>query len=273
MKSANEERGPHRDSPARRTRHIPPFWVVIAVVIAGAIAMVLLAAAMAPQRQHDIWVEIAKSGAQVVVLVLATGVVAAMLRDRDALREERRRQQERLLAFLDQVETTYGQVRTARRFLRTYGFDSTAQMVLSAEQTTGFRTQLALLNEAQLTFEVQSRVVAALPGLWGARRASLTGELAMMSDYLRAVIREWETDPTVVVVGGDASAIQGWPAFKRFVGYDEAAVGSFQAGIVDRMLAIEGLVREADRPDPVAMVLPQRREPGTREPGFEDVDG
>jgi hypothetical protein len=256
----------------RRPRHIARLWLVILAVLAGAVGMVVLSAVMAPERQHDIWVEMAKSSAQVIVLVLATGVVAAMLRDRDALREEQRRHQAQLLAFLDQVETVYSLVRTARRMLRTYGFDSAAPMILSAEQATGFRTQLALLNEAQLAFEIQSRKVAALPGLWGTQRSALAGELTTMSDYLQAVIREWETDPTVMVAGGDASAITGWPSFQRFVGYEEASVGGFQAGIVDRMLSIEGLVRESDRPAPVHALL-ARGDHATGSTGSPDSKG
>lgn len=53
--------------------------------------MVIISAIMAPERQDDIWVELAKGSATIVALALATGVVGAMLRDRDALREEQRR--------------------------------------------------------------------------------------------------------------------------------------------------------------------------------------
>ena len=143
------------------------YWLIIVSVLAGAVGMILISAIMAPERQDDIWVELAKSGATVVVVALATGVVGAMLRDRDALREDERRQQAYLLGFLEQIEASYGHVKSARRLLRTFGFDSPTTLTLTAEQATGFRAQMALLNEAELAFETHARKVAAMPGPWG----------------------------------------------------------------------------------------------------------
>jgi len=236
------------DPGSRRRMHVQPFWVVIAAVLAGAVGMVVLSALMAPERQHDIWVEMAKSSAQIVVLVLSTGVVAAMLRDRDALREEQRRRRESLVASFEQLEVTYDQVKTARRLLRTFGFDSPATMTLTAEQATGFRVQMALLNEAELTFERHARKVAAMPGFWGAECTPLTTELTSLYQYLHGVLMEWQTDPTVFVAGGNTAEMQGWQHFRRFVGYDEASVKSFDVGVADRMLTIELLIRAAEKP-------------------------
>lgn len=240
--------------PVRRRINLQRFWLVIVGVLGGGVCLVVLSALMAPERQSDIWFELAKSGAQVVVLALATGVVAAMLRDRDALREDQRRHQAYLLAFLDQNEATYDHVKAARRLLRTFGFDAPTTMTLTAEQATGFRVQMALLNEAELTFETQARKVAAMPGQWGGQGASLTTELTRLYQYLHAVLLEWQTDPTVFAAGGDTSAMQGWPNFRRFVGYDEASVRAFEEGVVGRMMAIEMLIGAADRP-PVPGIL------------------
>ena len=145
----------------------------------------------------------------IVVLALATGVVGAMLRDRDALREDHRRHQAYLLAFLEQLEATYHQVKPARRLLRTFGFDSPTTLILTAEQATGFRAQMALLNEAELTFETHARKVAAMPGPWGAEWTSLTTELTGLYQYLHRLLTEWQTDPTVSLAGGDTSPMQG----------------------------------------------------------------
>ena len=203
---------------------------------------------MAPERQDDIWVELAKGAATIVALSLATGVVGAMLRDRDALREDQRRQQAYLLGFLEQIEATYGQVKSARRLLRTFGFDSPTTQTLTAEQATGFRAQMALLNEAELTFETHARKVTAMPGPWGAAGTPLATELTRLYQYLHGVLMEWQTDPTVFVAGGDTSAMQGWSNFRRFVGYDEVSVRAFDEGVTDRMLAIELLIGAADKP-------------------------
>jgi hypothetical protein len=250
---------------ARRPVRVQRFWLVILLVLAGAGGLVLLSALMAPERQKDIWVELAKSGAQVVVLVLATGVVGAMLRDRDALREQQRRHEAYLLAFLEQIEVTYGQVKTARRMLRTMGFDASRTMTLTADQATGFRVQMALLNEAELSFETYARKVAVMPGLWEAESASMAAELTSLYQYLHGVLTEWQMDPTVLAAGADTSALQGWLKFRQFLGYDQASVRAFEDGVADRMLAVELLIRAADKPALSPLLQRRRREPSAQE--------
>jgi len=247
--------------PRRRTRTQRP-WVIIALVLGGAVTMVMLAALMAPDRRQDIWVEAAKSGLQIMTLALATGVVGAMLRDRDALREEQRRHEASLLAFLEEIEATFAQVKTARRMLRTFGFDSPAAMTLTPDQAMGFRTQMALLNEAELTFEIHARKVMAIPGLWRDRAEPLASELTLVYSYLHGVLLEWQHDPTVFQAGQDTSAMSAWPRFRRFVGYDAESTAEFEAGVSDRMFTIGVLIREADAPPPPSL-LSRFRRPGS----------
>ncbi len=230
------------------------FWLIIGAVLAGAVCVILFSAIMAPDRQDDIWVELAKGAATIVALSLATGVVGAMLRDRDALREDQRRQQAYLLGFLEEIEATYGQVKSARRLLRTFGFDLPTTQTLTAEQATGFRAQMALLNEAELAFETHARKVTAMPGLWGAAGRPLATELTRLYQYIHGVLMEWQTDPTVFVAGGDTSAMREWSQFRLFVGYDEVSVRAFDEGVTDRMLAIELLIGAADKPAPRALL-------------------
>ena len=230
------------------------FWLIIGAVLAGAVCVIMFSANMAPDRQDDIWVELAKGAVTIVALSLATGVVGAMLRDRDALREDQRRQQAYLLGFLEQIEATYGQVKSARRLLRTFGFDLPTTQTLTAEQATGFRAQMALLNEAELAFETHARKVTAMPGPWGAAGTPLATELTRLYQYLHGVLMEWQTDPTVFVAGGDTSAMQGWSQFRLFVGYDEVSVRAFDEGVTERMLAIELLIGAADKPAPRALL-------------------
>ena len=244
--------------PTGRRVRVQRYLLVIVAVLAGAVCMILLSALMAPERQDDIWVELAKSAATILSLALATGVVGAMLRDRDALREDQRRQQAYLLGFLEQIEATYGQVKSARRMLRTFGFDSPTTQTLTAEQATGFRAQMALLNEAELAFETQARKVTAMPGTWGAAGAPLTTELTRLYQYLHRVLTEWQTDPTVFVAGGDTSAMKGWSNFCLFVGYDEVSIRAFEESVTGRMLAIELLIGAADKPAPHALLQPHR---------------
>ena len=204
--------------------------------------LVITAAVMAPERSGDIWVNLADSAAQIVVLALAGGVVGAVLRDRDARREDNRRKQASLLAFSNQVELAFNEIKAARRILRTFGFDAPAGRILTSEQATGFRAQMAQLNDTELSVEMYSRVVEAQRALFEPNVESLKQELAGVSRFLRRVLLEWETDSTVVGPGADASALVGWKRFGEFVGYDNESTKIFSAGIAEPLTRIELLL-------------------------------
>ena len=173
-------------------------WIIVGVIVVGAIVLLITAVSMADERATDIWVNLADSAAQIVVLALAGGVVGAVLRDRDARREDNRRSQASLLAFANQVELAFNEIKAARRILRTFGFDAPAGRTLTGEQATGFRAQMAQLNDTELSVEMYARVVEAQRSLFEPNAESLQHELAAVSRFLRRVLLEWETDSTVV---------------------------------------------------------------------------
>lgn len=217
-------------------------WIVIAAVLLGALGIIVLGAVMAPQRQHDMWVELVSRASQLIVLALAGGVVGAVIHDRDAAREDERRRQAFLLGFVDEVETAYGQVKTARRMLRTHGFDTPRQARLTPEQVTGYRTQLALLNEAELEFETLARRVEAVPRPFGDVHGRIALELRAMHGYLNGILKDWQSDPNAVVEGGTTVALADRASFSAFVGYGDAAEASFREGVTAHVEAIERLI-------------------------------
>jgi hypothetical protein len=232
----------------RATLHRQRAWIIVGVIVVGAIALLITAAAMAPERSSDIWVNLAGSAAQIVVLALAGGVVGAVLRDREARREDHRRRQAKLLAFANQVELAFNEVKAARRILRTLGFDAPAGRILSHELATGFRAQMAQLNDTQLSFEMYGRVVDAQRSLFEPNTEALKQELAGVSRFLRLVLLEWETDSTVVAMNADASALVGWTHFGQFVGYDEDSSQAFRTGIAEPLTRIELLLMNSAAP-------------------------
>ena len=227
-------------------RHRP--WIIVGVIVVGAVALLITAALMAPERSSDIWVNLAGSAAQIVVVALAGGVVGAVLRDRDVRREEVRRKRESLLAFANQVETAFNDIKAARRILRTFGFDAPAGLVLTREQAIGFRAQMAQLNDTQLSVEMYGRVVEARRSLFAPNTESLKQELALVSHYLRRVLLEWETDSTVVGPHVDASSLVGWKHFGEFVGYDDESSQAFSVGIAEPLTRIELLLMGSASP-------------------------
>jgi len=224
-------------------------WIIVGVIVVGALALLITAALMAPERSSDIWVNLAGSAAQIVVLALAGGVVGAVLRDREARREDNRRRRASRLAFANQVELAFNEIKAARRILRTFGFDAPAGRTLTREQANGFRAQMAQLNDTQLSVEMYSRVVEAQRSLFEPNTESLQQELAAVSQFLRRVLLEWETDSTVVGPRADASALVGWKHFSEFVGYDDESSRAFRAGVAEPLIRIEVLLNSASHPE------------------------
>jgi hypothetical protein len=155
---------------------------------------------------------------------------------------------EQLLAFANQVNLAFNEIKAARRLLRTYGFDAPEGRILSAEQATGFRGQMAQLNDTQLSMEMYGRVVEAQPELFEPSGAELRHELSSASEYLRQVLLEWQTDPTVVESGADASPLAGWQRFLEFVGYGDASRAAFRAGIAEPLGRIELMLMRSGAP-------------------------
>jgi hypothetical protein len=223
-------------------------WIVIGLIIAGAVVLLLTAALMAPERSSDIWVNLAGSAAQIVVLAISGGVVATVVRDRESRRDDDRRRQERLLAFANEVDLGFNEIKRARRLLRTFGFDAPAGRILTAEQATGLRAQMAQLNDTELSFEMHARTVEARPTVFGPQSEALRGELDAVSAYLRRVLLEWETDPTVVAEDADASVLLGWQHFSGFVAYDDASLRAFRDGVADPVARIDAILAQRGAP-------------------------
>ena len=220
-------------------------WVVIGIVLLCALSVWVAVHFIVPERSKDIWVESAKSALQLAVLATTGGVVAAVLRDRDAAREADGRRRTLLLAFLDSVQETYGQVKAARRILRTLGYDAPMTGALSVEQATGFRTQMATLSELELTFEVEGRRAVRMSGELGPAAADIQRELDGIAAYLRQVLFEWERDSTVIAPGATGAAVAGWPLFRAFVQYDDASKHQFEARVTEPVGRVEAIILDA----------------------------
>ena len=108
---------------------------------------------------------------------------------------------------------------------------------------------MAQLNDTQLSVEMYSRVVEAQRSLFEPNTESLQQELAAVSQFLRRVLLEWETDSTVVGPRADASALVGWRHFSEFVGYDDESSRAFRAGVAEPLIRIEVLLNSASHPE------------------------
>ena len=128
---------------------------------------------------------------------------------------------------------------------RTFGFDAPADNVLTHEQATGFRAQMAQLNDTELSIEMYGRVVEARPLLFDPNTESLKQELAGVSQYLRRV--PWSGRPTPQS-WVRSPTLAGWKHFGEFVGYDDESSRAFGAGIAEPLTRIELMLMNSVSP-------------------------
>ena len=104
------------------------------------------------------------------------------------------------------------------------------------------------INDSQLSFEMYGRMVEARRSLFDPNTESLKQELVGVSEYLRRVLLEWQTDTTVVGRGADASSLVGWKHFGEFVGYDDESRQAFTASVAEPLARIELLLASSALP-------------------------
>jgi hypothetical protein len=107
--------------------------------LALAVGVVVFGAKMA---HHDpIGTEIAKAGMQLAIVTIIGGSITWILRHVERLREEHRSLNEYRLNVLQEVTTSYNQIKAVRRTLRAFGFTA-PNTPLTHDQVMEFRAQM-----------------------------------------------------------------------------------------------------------------------------------
>ena len=111
------------------------FWWLVVVLVCGLLAGAGLVAAgllfTSSSRRSDIWIDLAKAGVQLGVVVVIGGVIATLLRSFDDYRDYRRREREYRLSVFHDLLGAYKGLKAARRTLRAFGFRAPASGTLT----------------------------------------------------------------------------------------------------------------------------------------------
>jgi hypothetical protein len=155
-------------------------------LVAGIVAIALW---VVPERRDDIWVDLARAGIQLVVIIGLGGVVSSVLRFAEASRDRRRLRDERRFGIFEQLVTAYHRLKFVRRNLRMVGIRSRPD-VLRAEQVEALRTGMQTITEVQLTLEEVLRSPDARSVFENA--AAIHDHLSALASYVGSLVDEWE---------------------------------------------------------------------------------
>ena len=189
--------------------------VLLLAAIAVGVGMVLTGFVHVDNRD-TLYVEVAKSGLQLVVVGVLGSAFAAgwrwidfkrevQRRDYEYERDQRRARREMQLALFVRLVNSYNEVKAIRRTLRSYGFRN-AVGALDEPQVHAFREQMARLNGVQLEFEALKREVGEAR-LFDGNSAKILDALYKIESHLNKVLRVWEYHGIDVEVGADAKIV------------------------------------------------------------------
>ena len=189
--------------------------LLVAVALTGAVVAILVGILFS-DKQPDLAFEAGKAGLQLGVVTVFGAGVALGLRQFDVAREERARLREyRLSVFRDTVDA-YHKVKTVRRTLRALDLVPHASSSLSSKHTDEFHAQMCALNEAELSLERIRREIEGQEKAFPAASKQLSG-LSAMENYLRDILRVWETPGARTGADKDAPSEDLLKALRTFV--------------------------------------------------------
>jgi hypothetical protein len=209
--------------------------VLAALLVAGVTAIALW---VVPDRRDDIWVDLARAGIQLVVIIGLGGVVSLVLRDAEAARERRRLLDERRFATFEQLVTVYHRLKLVRRDLRMVGLRCHPD-VLRPEQVEALRTGMQTLTEAQLTLEEIVRGLDARPVFDNAEE--IHNRLTSLASYVGKIVEEWEDEGRHFWVDQQTRKVAKLPRLQKFIG---PAPDDFRPNAAEPLGWVEWTVRE-----------------------------
>lgn len=241
--------------------------IILAFAFAFAVAIALaIIGSVRSLQSSDPWLEVAKAGLQLGVIVLVGGAATygfkfleserdakarklesernddarkresernAQARELESARNAQARRDEYLLGVIRNLVESYNRTKSVRRTLRAYGFRKPEEprpdaQRFTAEQVDAYRKQMAVLVEAQLRLEEISREIRAQPQVFKHSEA-LEVLIHTGESYVNKVIGDWEARGVDVVVGADAgSTTDLFDHLQKFLGSPSAKVGGIR---------------------------------------------
>jgi hypothetical protein len=213
-------------------RRVQRIGIILVFAFAVAVALTIVGLVLSSQRS-DLWLEVAKAGLQLGVIVLVGGAVTYGFNFLESERATDVHHDEYRLGVIRNLIESYNRIKSARRTLRAYGFRKpqvprpNAQQ-FTAEQVDAYRKQMLVLVEAQLKLEEISREIKAQPQVFKHSKA-LEVLIHTGESYVNKVIEEWEKCGVDVVTGAHAGhTTDVFDHLQNFLGDPGAQVGGIK---------------------------------------------
>ncbi len=179
-------------------------WSVLGGAAIIGIGLLVVGLALVDERQ-TVYVELAKSGLQLLVVGLLGSGLAALWRWNDQRRDLRQARQEVQLALFVRLVKSYNEAKAVRRTLRSLGLAQDSGS-LDQRQVDGFRDQMMLLNQVQLDFEALTREIGEAR-LFDENSPEILTELHRIERHLNSALQIWEKGGASIDVGTDVSVV------------------------------------------------------------------
>ena len=229
--------------------------IILAFAFAVAVALTIIGSILSSPQLSDPWLEVAKAGLQLGVIVLVGGAVTygfkfleserdararrleserdARARQLESERDAQARRDEYLLGVIRNLVESYNRIKSVRRTLRAYGFlkpkaPRPDAHRFTAEQVDAYRKQMFVLMEAQLRLEEISREISAQPQVFEHSEA-LEVLIHSGESYVNEIIGDWEDHGVDVVIGAHAERTTDvFKHLQNFLGSSSAEVGGIK---------------------------------------------
>jgi hypothetical protein len=183
------------------------WWPLLLFTIVGLAATII--GAWQIKWSDALWLEVAKSGIQVVAVGVLGGALAATWRtitsrreaaiEQDAKKRDRKiERNEKILTELASMVALYNDVKAVRRILRSLGLDLKTypnhegkNRLLTKEQAAGFHEQMLILSRLQLGFEWRVRQFGASNFL-DSDTGKVVENLGSIENHLNGILDLWE---------------------------------------------------------------------------------
>lgn len=209
--------------------------IAAAVILIG--GLVTIAVVAVPDRRDDIWIEVAKAGIQLLVVIGLGAVVSTVMKSAEAARDRGRQRDERRFAIFAQIVAAYHRLKFVRRNLRMVGIRSRPEQ-LRPEQVEALRSGMETIAEVQLEFEEVMRSLDARSAFDDAEE--IARHLGLLADYVGNLVKEWEDHGECFWSDNQSRRVGELPRLQAFIG---RAADDFRPNAATPMGWLEWIVR------------------------------
>lgn len=219
MRRAAQSPETQRKTQGASARALTVFAFLGGFVIGG---LLVAASQIFPEKQPEVWPEVAKAGVQIGLVGLAASGVTWLLGRATAARDKAGQIEAYRLRIFSELVDAYNGIKAVRRTLRALGFRTPSGTGrLTTEQADEFLVEMRSLVSCQLALEHIKRELATRACAFP-EEEYLATRVTRVEERLNDVIRQWETKGPTIVEGAEVALVGDLTLLQKFLGPHEA---------------------------------------------------